>query len=104
MLPASSWFFYLINFDDASRGNPRVSGIGIFICDHHRNVCAIKYHSHGTNNIAKATPLLHGLVLAKRGGFPKIHIKGDSMVIINACTKYPWLVVNLSTFSNRYES
>ena len=55
MLPASSWFFYLINFDDASRGNPRVSGIGIFICDHHRNVCAIKYHSHGTNNIAEAT-------------------------------------------------
>ena len=39
----------------------------------------------GTNNIAEAHALLAGLLLAKQGCFNRLHIEGDSSVIIDAC-------------------
>ena len=38
-----------------------------------------------TNNIAKAYALLAGLILAKQVYFHRLHIEGDSLVIIDAC-------------------
>lgn len=37
------------------------------------------------NNIAEAHALLARLLLAKQGYFNKLHIEGDSLVIIDAC-------------------
>ena len=37
-----------------------------------------------TNNIAKAHALLAGLLLAKQGCFNRLHIEGDSSIIIDA--------------------
>ena len=39
----------------------------------------------GTNNIVEAHALLAGLLLAKQGCFNRLHIEGDSLVIIDAC-------------------
>ena len=38
-----------------------------------------------TNNIAEAHTLLARLLLAKQGYFHRLHIEGDSSIIINAC-------------------
>ena len=72
--------FVKLNFDGASRGNPRQSGLGACIRDYIGKVLAITMDPLpiGTNNMAKAQSLLSGLILAKKGNFHQVHIEGDS--------------------------
>jgi ribonuclease HI len=81
--------FVKINFDGSSRGNPGDSGASVCIRDNQGAVLAIKSCSlpRGTNNMAEAHGLLAGLSLARKGGFQRVQIEGDSLVIINACIK-----------------
>ena len=84
--PPSSGFWKL-NFDGASRGNPGPSGFGACIRNYFGEVVEIKISPLpiDTNNIAEAHALLAGLLLAKQGCFNRLHIEGDSSVIIEAC-------------------
>ena len=76
-----------LNFDGASRGNHGPSSFGACIRDPSSQVVAIIVSplTIDTNNIAEAQALLAGLILAKQGCFHRLHIEGDSSVIIDAC-------------------
>ena len=78
--------FWKLNFDGASRGNLRLSGLGACIRDSHGLVVAIATSPlpNGTNNMVEAQALLASLILAKRGNFCSLYFEGDSLVIINA--------------------
>lgn len=86
---SSAHDFVKIKFDGVLRGNLGLLVVGIYIRDHLGNICALKSLpiSHKTNNIVEDSALLHGLLLANKGGFPKVNIEGESMVIINVCIK-----------------
>ena len=57
-----------INFDGASRGNPRKSGIGTCIRDYNGSILEIMVSPilDGTKNIVEAQALLLGLALVKK--------------------------------------
>ena len=76
-----------LNFDGASRGNPGPSGFGACIRNSSGEVVVIIVSPLpiDTNNIAEAHALLPGLILAKNGYFHRLHIEGDSSIIIDAC-------------------
>ena len=76
-----------LNFDGASKGNPGSSGFGACIRNPFGQVVAITVSPLpvDTNNMAEAHALLAGLILAKQGFFHRLHIEGDSSVIIDAC-------------------
>lgn len=78
-----------LNFDGSSWGNPGKLGARVSIRDHQGEVLALKSTPLplGSNNMAEAHALFSGLVLEKQGGFRNIQVKGDSVVIINACIK-----------------
>ena len=79
--------FWKLNFDGASKGNLGPSGFGACIRNHIGQVVAILVSPLpiDTNNITEAHALLARLILAKQGCFQRIHIEGDSSVIIDAC-------------------
>ncbi len=79
--------FLKLNFDGTLRGNLGDSGIGVAIRNHQGVVVSLKVAPipYGSNNLAKASALLEGLVLAKKLAITSLHVEGDSSVIINAC-------------------
>jgi ribonuclease HI len=72
-----------IYIDGASRGNPGMSGAGVFITNGEgkRMVEMSRYLGHKTNNEAEYKALLLGLKEAKRLGGESIHIYTDSELI-----------------------
>ena len=82
-----SFGLWKLNFDGASKGNPGPSGFGACIRNSFGEVVALTISPLpiDTNNITDAHALLAGLLLAKQGCFTRLHIEGDSSVIIDAC-------------------
>jgi ribonuclease HI len=74
-----------LNFDGASKGNPGAAGYGIVFRDHRGHILIISAGSlgHSTNNNAELWGLLKGLNLARKNGFTKLIVEGDSQIIIN---------------------
>ena len=79
--------FWKLKFDGASRGNLGPSRFGACIRNPSGQVLAITIapFPFDINNIAEAYALLAGLILAKQACFHRLHIEGDSIVIIDAC-------------------
>ena len=86
-LETPTYGLWNLNFDGASRGNPGPSGFGACIRNSIGEVVAIIVSPFpiDTNNILEAHALLAGLILDNQGYFYRLHIEGDSSVIIDAC-------------------
>ncbi|XP_059074794.1 uncharacterized protein LOC131056816 [Cryptomeria japonica] len=77
---------FKLQFDGASKGNPRKSGIGVIIFDHSSNIVMAvgKYIGYGTNNMAEFQGLSFGLDLAHSLNIKYIVIEEDSMLVCRA--------------------
>lgn len=75
-------------FDGASRGNPGESASAcVLISETHTSVTHAKYiGSDKTNNYAEYTALIIGLELALNAKHKKLHVFGDSLLVINQIT------------------
>ena len=73
-----------INFDGGSRGNPGPAGIGVVLSaeDGTPLVTLGKYIGSATNNVAEYIALILGLREAAKLGATKIHVRGDSELVI----------------------
>ena len=71
-------------FDGGARANPGPAGYGVYIVDDLGNVLAELSGSLGiaTNNVAEYNGLLAALRWAKEHGHTVIHIKADSLLIV----------------------
>ncbi|XP_059065832.1 uncharacterized protein LOC131857372 [Cryptomeria japonica] len=85
--PGKGWL--KLNFDGASRGNPRVVGIGCSIHNWEGKEIFLRAHPIGikTNNWVELVTLLEGLNLCKKMGVKNLDIEGDSTITINALRK-----------------
>ena len=63
--------FWKLNFDGASKGNPRMSSLEACIQDSQGTIVAITTSPlpTSTNNMAEVQALLVGLILAKKGNY-----------------------------------
>ncbi|XP_059071740.1 uncharacterized protein LOC131869695 [Cryptomeria japonica] len=74
--------------DGASKGNPRVSEVGIVIRDWLGNlVMGAQKLSVGTNNEAEAKAAILAIRWGLKLGIQNFHLEGDSRIIINAIIK-----------------
>ncbi|KAL9182381.1 hypothetical protein ACHAXT_013033 [Thalassiosira profunda] len=75
---------YILYFDGGSRGNPGVAGAGMVIYDGEKEIWSGHQYlgDHKTNNEAEYTGLVTGLDCAVRLGIHRIHVNGDSKLII----------------------
>ena len=66
------------------------SGIGACVRDRKGIVLAITSSPllDGTSNLVETQALLAGLVLLKTCNFHRVHIEGDSQMVINSCIKW----------------
>jgi ribonuclease HI len=73
-----------LEFDGGSRGNPGPAGIGVVIraADGTPLVTVGRPIGHATNNVAEYKALILALEKAKELGAKKIHIRGDSELIV----------------------
>ncbi|XP_059068483.1 uncharacterized protein LOC131858991 [Cryptomeria japonica] len=78
-----------LNFDGASRGNPRISGIRAVIRDSSGELMGGLLGSSGfaTNNEAEIRAVVAGLDLCVQKGYDKVIIEGDSQIIVNDISK-----------------
>jgi ribonuclease HI len=72
------------NVDGGARGNPGPAGYGAVIADENGNVLAELYQGIGisTNNVAEYQGLIAALQWALDHGHTHIHIKADSLLIV----------------------
>ena len=72
------------NVDGGARGNPGPAGYGAVITDEQGNVLAELYEGIGvsTNNIAEYRGLIAALQWAADHGHTRVHIKADSLLIV----------------------
>jgi ribonuclease HI len=72
------------NVDGGARGNPGPAGYGAVIADDNGNVLAELYEGIGisTNNIAEYRGLIAALQWAADHGHTRVHIKADSLLIV----------------------
>jgi ribonuclease HI len=73
-------------FDGASRGNPGLSGVGIYIIDSSTKNPVIEksvFIGKTTNNVAEYTGLIIGLKTAKELGITRLNIFSDSLLVVN---------------------
>jgi ribonuclease HI len=70
--------------DGGARGNPGPAGYGVVITDEHGNVLAELHEGIGiaTNNVAEYRGLLAALQWALDHGHRRLHIKSDSLLIV----------------------
>jgi len=73
-----------LQFDGGSRGNPGPAGIGVVVRaeDGTPLVTLGRFIGRATNNVAEYRALITAMEEAKKLGATKIHIKGDSELII----------------------
>lgn len=81
--------FIKVNFDGASKGNPRTIGYGVVLRNSSGEILGLDAGFLGdtTNNVAELTGLLRGLQSTVDKGYQKIILEGDSQVIIRLTTK-----------------
>jgi probable phosphoglycerate mutase len=74
----------IANVDGGARGNPGSAGYGAVIADEQGNVLAELYEGIGisTNNVAEYRGLLAALQWAADHGHTRIHVKADSLLIV----------------------
>ena len=74
----------IANVDGGARGNPGPAGYGAVIADEQGNVLAELYEGIGisTNNVAEYRGLLAALQWAADHGHTRIHVKADSLLIV----------------------
>eukprot|EP00978_Attheya_sp_CCMP212_P026425 scaffold86901_cov53-Attheya_sp.AAC.1 len=77
---------YTLYFDGGSRGNPDIAGAGMTIYDEPLGTEVWSGHQYlgdyKTNNEAEYAALSTGLLCAKALGIQRIHVKGDSQLVI----------------------
>ncbi|XP_059067599.1 uncharacterized protein LOC131858386 [Cryptomeria japonica] len=75
----------LVNFDGTSRGNLGVSGVGVIAQDECGNTLAIgaKRLVDGLNNKAECQAAIEAILMAKNLGVKKLHLEGDSQIVVN---------------------
>ncbi|XP_059068967.1 uncharacterized protein LOC131859350 [Cryptomeria japonica] len=78
-----------VNFDGASQGNLGPSGVGFIVEDWNGHVMffGAKKLDSGTNNIAEVFAALMVVKFSRQAGVSKLHLEGDSLVIIQAIMK-----------------
>ncbi|XP_057872372.2 uncharacterized protein LOC131078634 [Cryptomeria japonica] len=78
-----------INFDVASRGNPGISGAGVIARDEKGSILALgaKRLVDGTNNEAECQAAIEAILLAKKMEVKKIHLEGDSQLVVNGIAR-----------------
>ncbi|XP_059068340.1 uncharacterized protein LOC131858884 [Cryptomeria japonica] len=91
--------WWKINFDAASKGNLGLFGTCFIVRDWKGDVVAlgVKKLDDGTNNVAEALVALTTIRFGKSLGAMKIHLEGDSLIIIHAIMKgriYAWHLQN----------
>ena len=81
--------FIKLNFDGASKGNPRVAGLGGIFRDNLENTWLICVDSCGiiSNNEVEFTTVGQGLRIAIRLGYKNVEVEGDSSLVINTVRK-----------------
>eukprot|EP00612_Vaucheria_litorea_P007232 CAMPEP_0171479082 /NCGR_PEP_ID=MMETSP0946-20130122/5179_1 /TAXON_ID=109269 /ORGANISM="Vaucheria litorea, Strain CCMP2940" /LENGTH=167 /DNA_ID=CAMNT_0012009877 /DNA_START=180 /DNA_END=680 /DNA_ORIENTATION=- len=94
-------FWYLLQFDGGSRGNPGLCGAGVVVYNFHRNVVSLEsskstadlcresifeasiyLNDHSTCNEAEYAGIIYGLEAALKLGVKKLVIEGDSMLVV----------------------
>jgi len=75
---------FTLNFDGGSRGNPGPAGVGVVIyaADGVELLTLGRFIGRATNNAAEYRALITGLQEAKKLGARRLHIRGDSELII----------------------
>jgi ribonuclease HI len=70
--------------DGGARGNPGPAGYGVHVVDDDGNVLAELYEGIGiaTNNLAEYRGLLAALEWALAHGHKRVHIKSDSLLLV----------------------
>lgn len=96
--PPDNW--YNINFDGASKGNPRKVGCGTVIRNSNGDNMGSLAIPIGfeTNHVIEASTALHGLLYANKMNMKKIWLEGDSLNIINCLNKKTtpsWKISNI---------
>jgi ribonuclease HI len=88
----------IANIDGGARGNPGAAGYGAIIRDGDGNVLEELHGALGvaTNNVAEYNGLLAALRWAKEHGHTAVHIKADSLLLVeqmrgNYKVKHPGL-------------
>ena len=82
--PPPGW--HKLNFDGAARGNPGIAGVGCILNDENGKwVAKLAVPLPPTsNNVVEFEALEKGLQLSHKLKLRKIHIEGDSQVVLNA--------------------
>jgi ribonuclease HI len=77
-----------VSCDGAARGNPGPAGIGVQITDPDGVVVAEIAEGLGetTNNVAEYTAAIEGLKRARELGATRVHLRSDSLLLINQLT------------------
>jgi ribonuclease HI len=78
-------FYYKLNFDGCSKGNPGLAGAGAVIYNLDDEYWADSFFvgENFTNNFAEYTGLILGLQKAKALGIKQLKVEGDSLLVIN---------------------
>ncbi|CAI5534357.1 unnamed protein product, partial [Closterium sp. Naga37s-1] len=75
---------YRMGFDGASKGNPGRAEAGSVLWEERGNevVCMREGVGHGTCNMAEYRAFIGGLELALALGITRVHVQGDSMLVV----------------------
>jgi ribonuclease HI len=76
--------YYKLQFDGCSKGNPGLSGAGAVIYKNEIEIwsSSLFVGNNNTNNEAEYTGLIIGLKQAIKMNIKKIHVEGDSLLVI----------------------
>ena len=79
------YFEYKMNFDGCSKGNPGMCGAGAVIYDNDNEIWSksLFVGENATNNRAEYAGLILGLQQAAEYGIKILHVRGDSLLVIN---------------------
>lgn len=85
--PEQGWI--KINFDGMLRGNPGISGAGCVACDEEGKVLfkGPQRLQEETNNEAEVQAALLAVELANNMNILRVHLEGDSKVVVDAIVK-----------------
>ncbi|XP_057872314.1 uncharacterized protein LOC131078589 [Cryptomeria japonica] len=103
--PLEGW--WKVNFDGAFKGNSGPSGAGVIVRDWKGDIVALGAQKldEGTNNIAEASVGLLAVRLSKKLGDNKIHLGGDSLIVIWAIISWIYNIIEeLKSFDEFYIS
>jgi ribonuclease HI len=80
---------YYLYFDGASRGNPGKASYGYVIKDEQQEIVSkgCGYIGNETNNVAEYLGIIRGMENALDNDFKKLHVYGDSNLIIKQLNK-----------------